>query len=251
MARLSIVVLTLLCACFCAGICATGASAQPATAGDDLPFVRMHTEAGDILLVLYPELAPHHVAQFLYLAESGFYEETYFHRVMPGFMIQGGDPNSKDRDPRNDGRGGPRYEDVLSAEDMHLIDELNVMLGEKGYKSFAGGEANLKAEFSKTAKHTRGTLSMARGPGPDSAGSQFFICVDATPQLDGQYTIFGHVVMGMEVADTIVSAPKDPARGRDAPAEPVKIRAMTVVSDGLAGLSGLELKAFEEMKTLN
>ena len=96
-----------------------------------------------------------------------------------------------------------------------------------------------------------GTLSMARGPGPDSAGSQFFICVDATPQLDGQYTIFGHVVMGMEVADTIVSAPKDPARGRDAPAEPVKIRAMTVVSDGLAGLSGLELKAFEEMKTLN
>lgn len=209
------------------------------------PFARLHTDAGDILVVFYPDLAPRHVAQFIHLSRNGFYEGTYFHRLVPGFVIQGGDPNSKDRDPRNDGQGGPEYRDVLTAEELHLIDQLNVVLGEKGYSGIATS-VNLKAEFSKNAKHIRGTLSMARARDPDSAGSQFFICVAATPQLDGQYTIFGQVVMGMDVVDGIVAAEKDPARGREAPADPVHIRAITVV-DSRGELSDLEQQAYNDL----
>jgi cyclophilin family peptidyl-prolyl cis-trans isomerase len=214
--------------------------------GTEGPFARLHTDAGDILVVFYPDLAPHHVAQFGHLSRTGFYEGTYFHRLVPGFVIQGGDPNSKDRDPRNDGQGGPDYRDVLTDEELRLVDQLNVALGEKGYSGIATA-ANLKAEFSKTAKHQRGTLSMARARDVDSAGSQFFICVAPTPQLDGQYTIFGQVVMGMDVVDAIVAAPKDPARGRDAPAEPVHIRAITWLDDR-SELSDLEQQAYHELK---
>jgi len=146
----------------------------------DPVFTRMETSAGDILIVLYPELAPKHVQNFTHLSESGFYQDSYFHRVIPGFMIQGGDPNTKDDNPRNDGMGSPKLSDVLTADEQKLVAQVNDMLNTKG---FAGGNQgalsleqpfNLKQEFS-SAKHFRGTLSMARAQNPDSAGSQFFV----------------------------------------------------------------------------
>jgi peptidyl-prolyl cis-trans isomerase B (cyclophilin B) len=217
---------------------------SPARAADPL-FARLETGAGDILLVFYPELAPHHVDNFVHLARTGFYDGTRFHRIVPGFVIQGGDPNSKDEDPRNDGMGGPTMTDVLGDEDLKLVQQVNAMLEGKGYAGL-DGPANLKAEFSKTAKHTRGTLSMARSQAEDSAGSQFFICVAPTPQLDGKYTIFGHVVAGMDVADAIVNAEKNPAAGRDAPRNPVTIEKVTII-EGVAGLSEAEKAAWDEM----
>ncbi len=136
----------------------------------------IHTTLGDITLKFFPEVAPNHVNNFIELAKKGFYNGTTFHRVIPGFVIQGGDPNSKDPDRSKHGMGGPGYQ--------------------------------LKAEFNKKP-HRRGTLSMARSGHPDSAGSQFFICVADVPSLDGQYTVFGEVTKGMEVADKIVSVPRD------------------------------------------
>jgi peptidyl-prolyl cis-trans isomerase B (cyclophilin B) len=125
----------------------------------------------------FPEKAPKHVENFMKLAKSGFYDKTIFHRVIPGFMIQGGDPNTKDaKDKSTYGMGGPGY--------------------------------HIKAEFNDRP-HRRGTVSMARSADPDSAGSQFFIVVQDTPHLNGKYTVFGEVVKGMEVADTIVSQPRD------------------------------------------
>lgn len=134
------------------------------------------TKFGDIVLRFFPDAAPNHVDNFLELAKKGFYNGTIFHRVIPGFMIQGGDPNSKDHDKSKHGLGGPGY--------------------------------SIKAEFNKK-HHKRGTLSMARSADPDSAGSQFFICVADAPFLDGQYTVFGEVEKGMDVADKIVSQPRD------------------------------------------
>ena len=136
----------------------------------------IHTSLGDMTLKFFPEVAPNHVDNFIELAKKGFYNGTTFHRVIPGFVIQGGDPNSKDPDRSKHGMGGPGYQ--------------------------------LKAEFNKKP-HRRGTLSMARSGHPDSAGSQFFICVADVPSLDGQYTVFGEVTKGMEVADKIVSQPRD------------------------------------------
>ena len=136
----------------------------------------IHTNLGDITLKFFPEVAPNHVNNFIELAKKGFYNSTTFHRVIPGFVIQGGDPNSKNPDRSKHGMGGPGYQ--------------------------------LKAEFNKKP-HRRGTLSMARSGHPDSAGSQFFICVADVPSLDGQYTVFGEVTKGMEVADKIVSLPRD------------------------------------------
>ncbi len=219
-------------------------AAVPVRAAEPL-FVRMHTEKGEILLVLYPELAPHHVDNFVHLAETGFYDGTYFHRIIPGFMIQGGDPNSKDTDPRNDGMGGPTLRDVLDEQEWQQVEKTNGMLAGKGYADLQG-PANLKEEFSTTAKHVRGTLSMARSRNVDSAGSQFFICVADAPSLDGQYTIFGHVVAGMEVADEIVGGEKNPAAGRDFPAIPVHITAMDVIH-GTPGLTPVEADAWQAM----
>ena len=136
----------------------------------------IHTNLGDITIRFFPEVAPNHVNNFIELAKKGFYNGTTFHRVIPGFVIQGGDPNSKDPDRSKHGMGGPGYQ--------------------------------LKAEFNKKP-HRRGTLSMARSANPDSAGSQFFICVADVPSLDGQYTVFGEVTKGIEVADKIVSLPRD------------------------------------------
>ncbi len=222
------------------------AASLPSSAAASQPvFGRMITEEGNILLVFYPDLAPHHVDNFIHLAENGFYDGTRFHRIVPGFVIQGGDPNSKDSDPRNDGQGGPTLRDVLDDQEWELVEQVNTMLAAKGYAGLQG-MANLKAEFSRKVKHTRGTLSMARGRNPDSAGSQFFVCVDNTPGLDGQYTIFGHVVSGMDVADTIVNGAKNPSAGPDAPAMPVIIKTIEILH-GVDELTPEEAQAWQEM----
>ena len=147
----------------------------------------IHTKFGDITLAFFPDAAPNHVDNFINLAKSGFYNGTTFHRVIPGFMIQGGDPESKNKDKRKHGTGGTGY--------------------------------NLKAEFNKIP-HKRGILSMARSSNPDSAGCQFFICVGDAGFLDGKYTVFGKVTSGMDVADKIVSQPRD---GRDNPDERIEM----------------------------
>ena len=136
----------------------------------------IETKLGNITLKFFPEVAPGHVKNFIDLAKKGFYDGTTFHRVIPGFMIQGGDPNSKDPNKSKHGQGGPGY--------------------------------TIKAEFNDKP-HKRGTLSMARAGHPDSAGSQFFICVKDSPFLDKQYTVFGEVESGIEVVDKIVSQPRD------------------------------------------
>ncbi len=142
---------------------------------------------GDIVLKFYPDVAPNHAGNFCRLAEQNFYDGTTFHRVIPGFMIQGGDPNSKNQDRSNHGMGGPGY--------------------------------HVKAEFN-SMQHKRGVLSMARAQDPDSAGSQFFICVADSLFLDGQYTAFGEVERGMEVVDRIVGVKRD---GNDNPLERVEM----------------------------
>lgn len=148
----------------------------------------IETKFGNIELKFFPEVAPNHVNNFIELAKKGFYDGTIFHRVIPGFMIQGGDPNSKNPDKSKHGMGGPGY--------------------------------TLKAEFNDKP-HKRGTLSMARAANPDSAGSQFFICVADSPFLDKQYTVFGEVVSGIEVVDKIVNQPRDK---RDNPNERIELK---------------------------
>ncbi len=140
------------------------------------PQAIIHTKFGEITLKFFPEVAPNHIKSFVELTQKGFYNGTTFHRVVPNFVIQGGDPNSKNPDRSNHGMGGPGY--------------------------------TLKAEFSNKP-HQRGTLSMARSAHPDSAGSQFFICVAAAPFLDGKYTVFGEVLKGMDMVDQIISQPRD------------------------------------------
>jgi len=154
--------------------------------------VEMKTSKGTIVIRFFPDVAPGHVKNFLELSKSGFYNGVKFHRVIPGFMIQGGDPNTKNADQSVWGTGG--------------------------------SGKNLKAEFNKI-HHKRGIVSAARSGHPDSASSQFFIVVADSGFLDNQYTVFGEVVSGMDVADKIVSAPKN---SRDVPNEPVSIESMTV-----------------------
>jgi peptidyl-prolyl cis-trans isomerase B (cyclophilin B) len=136
----------------------------------------IETKFGNITLKFFPDVAPGHVKNFVDLAKKGFYDGTTFHRVIPGFMIQGGDPNSKNPDKRTHGMGGPGY--------------------------------TINAEFS-SLPHKRGTLSMARAQNPNSAGSQFFLCVKDAPFLNNQYTVFGEVESGLDVVDKIVSQPRD------------------------------------------
>ncbi len=152
----------------------------------------IETKFGAIELKFFPDVAPNHVNNFIDLARKGFYDGTTFHRVIPGFMIQGGDPNSKNPDKSSHGMGGPGYQ--------------------------------LKAEFN-SRHHKRGTLSMARAANPDSAGSQFFICVADAPFLDKQYTVFGEVTSGMDVVDKIVGQPRD---SRDNPNERVEMKVKIV-----------------------
>lgn len=147
----------------------------------------IETKFGSVELKFFPDSAPKHVNNFIDLAEKGFYDHTIFHRVIPGFMIQGGDPNSKNPDKSSHGMGGPGH--------------------------------TVKAEFSDKP-HKRGILSMARSANPDSAGSQFFIVVKDSNFLDRQYTVFGEVVSGMDVVDQIVNQPRD---ARDNPNERVEM----------------------------
>lgn len=126
-------------------------------------YARISTEKGDIEFDFYPEAAPGHVKNFVTLASEGFYDGLKFHRVVPNFVIQGGCP-------KGDGTGGPGY--------------------------------TIKAEFN-SRKHLDGTVSMARSQHPDSAGSQFYICLGAQSFLDGKYTVFGQVTKGMDVVNSI------------------------------------------------
>ncbi|WP_372367756.1 peptidylprolyl isomerase [Candidatus Uabimicrobium sp. HlEnr_7] len=148
----------------------------------------IETKFGEIHLEFLPDVAPGHVENFTKLAKEGFYDGCTFHRVIPGFMVQGGDPNSKSDDRSKHGTGGPGY--------------------------------NIKAEFNSTP-HKRGIVSMARSSNPDSAGSQFFIVVKDSSFLDNQYTVFGKVTSGMDVADQIVSQPRD---GADNPNDRIEMK---------------------------
>lgn len=138
-------------------------------------------ELGKMTLRMWPDVAPLHCQFFADRVKEGYYNGTAFHRVIPGFVIQGGDPNSKE---------GPRES-----------------------WGFGGYPQKVKGEFN-SRKHVRGVLSAARTQDPNSFGGQFFICVAATPSLDNQYTGFGEVISGMEVADMVVNSPRD---GRDNP----------------------------------
>ncbi|MBD5084650.1 MAG: peptidylprolyl isomerase [Clostridiales bacterium] len=161
------------------------------------PIVTIEMEDGGVMKAeLYPEIAPNTVKNFVSLVQSGFYDGLIFHRVIPGFMIQGGDPNGT-------GMGGPGY--------------------------------SIKGEFAQNGFqndliHERGVLSMARTMDPDSAGSQFFVMVDDAPHLDGAYAAFGKVIEGMETADAIVSAKRD---WNDRPKKDQKMKKVTVDTQGV------------------
>ena len=152
----------------------------------------IETNLGKVEMELFEDKAPGHVKNFKDLAKKGFYDGTIFHRVIPGFMIQGGDPNTKSDDRSTHGMGGPGY--------------------------------SIKAEFNDTP-HKRGILSMARSQDPNSAGSQFFIVVKKSSFLDGKYTAFGKVLSGMAVTDQIVNAPRD---RRDNPDERIEMKVKVV-----------------------
>ena len=157
--------------------------------------VVIKTGFGDIKFSLLPDIAPETVRNFVTLAKKGFYDGTLFHRVIPGFMIQGGDPNTKDPNMKNQwGTGGPGH--------------------------------NIKAEFSSRS-HLEGIVSMARAADPDSAGSQFFIVTsdNNTESLDRQYTVFGKVTEGMDVAHKIENLPRD---SNDCPKQEAKMLEVTI-----------------------
>jgi peptidyl-prolyl cis-trans isomerase B (cyclophilin B) len=163
------------------------------------PKAIIRTKFGDMHVKFYPELAPKHVENFIKLAKSGFYNGTIFHRVIPGFMIQGGDPNTKNSLRKETyGQGGPKDEN--------------------------GNPILLKAEFTDTP-HKRGIVSMARASDPDSAGSQFFIVIEHSPFLDRKYSVFGEVTKGIGVADKIAGLPRNE---QDLPNERVEMR-VTIV----------------------
>ena len=147
----------------------------------------IETNLGTIVFKLLPDLAPETVRNFEKLARDGFYNGTLFHRVIPGFMIQGGDPNTKSGNKNTWGTGGPGH--------------------------------TIKAEFSSRSHH-RGIVSMARAQDPNSAGSQFFIVTTDSTFLDRQYTVFGEVIEGMDIADRIVNLQRD---RNDCPLEEAKI----------------------------
>ena len=161
------------------------------------PIVTIEMENGNIIKAeLYPEIAPNTVNNFISLVKKGFYDGLIFHRVIPGFMIQGGDP-------KGTGVGGPGYE--------------------------IRGEFTANG-FQNDLRHARGVLSMARTMDPDSAGSQFFIMTTDSPHLDGQYASFGMVIEGIENADEIVNTPRD---WHDSPRQEQKMKTVTVDTFGV------------------
>ena len=160
------------------------------------------TKFGDIVLEFFDDTAPKHVESFKLHAQNGYYDGTTFHRVIPGFMIQGGDPLTKSEDRGRHGTGGnaAKYFGIGTESEESTWD--------------------LPAEFSSTP-HERGILSMARSQNPDSGGSQFFICVADAPFLDNKYTVFGKVVSGLDVVDAIVNTPRD---AKDNPDDRIEMR---------------------------
>lgn len=162
------------------------------------PIVTIEMENSSIMRAeLYPEIAPNTVKNFISLIQKGYYDGVIFHRVIPGFMIQGGDPNGT-------GSGGPGY--------------------------CIRGEFTQNG-FDNALQHTRGVLSMARTMVPDSAGSQFFVMTSDSPHLDGQYAAFGKLIEGIEVADAIVNSARD---YNDRPHEDQRMKTVTVDTMGVA-----------------
>ena len=187
----------------------------------DEHYALIETKKGKMIVKFFPDIAPKHVESFKALIEKDYFNGTTFHRVIPGFVIQGGDPNSKDNDRFNDGMGG------------------------HAGKYFGIGDENnsetwtVPAEFNEKP-HKRGILSMARSQNPDSGGSQFFICVDNVPQLDNNYTVFGEVISGLEVIDKIVNSstpgtenPSYRGPDRDNPLEKVEMNISLISSSEL------------------
>jgi peptidyl-prolyl cis-trans isomerase B (cyclophilin B) len=170
------------------GLNATQATQRIPQTGTAEQIAEIETKFGKIYLEFLPDVAPKTVANFKKLASSGFYDGTTFHRVIPRFVIQGGDPNSKDDDRANDGQGGPGWA--------------------------------IPAEFNNT-EHARGVVSMARSNEPDSAGSQFFICLERLPHLDQKYTAFAKVIRGMDVVDKIAAVSRD---RQDNPIDKIEMR---------------------------
>ena len=177
--------------------------------------VILKTTQGDITVRFFPETSPEHAKNFIEHSKSGLYTGTLFHRVIPGFMIQGGDPNSKDDNPNNDGMGG---------------------------YSYLGEGTMLNAEFNDIP-HTRGILSMARSRDVNSAGSQFFIMHAEYPSLNGQYTVFGEVIDGIEVVDFIATTPKN---NRDRPLEDQRIEEVEVLEWSVADIEKTKAAMWEE-----
>jgi len=161
---------------------------------NDTTIAVLNTTAGEIRVEFLPDKAPGHVENFVKLSKDGFYDGTLFHRVISGFMIQGGDPNTKEDGKGPWGTGGPGYTIDAEFNDVH---------------------------------HERGILSMARSSDPNSAGSQFFIVHGEAGFLDGQYTVFGRVLEGLDVLDAIATAP---VRGEQ-PTEPVRIQSVEVIEN--------------------
>ena len=171
-------------------------AAAPATTNE---VAVISTSAGDMVLEFWPDVAPKTVENFKKLARQGFYDGTAFHRIIKGFMIQGGDPNTKDRSKEDSfGQGGPGY--------------------------------NIKGEVN-ARKHTRGVISMAHSGHPDTAGSQFFLCLDEAPHLDGKYTAFGKVIKGEDVLVKLGDTPvgRDRRGEPSKPKERVELKSMKIV----------------------
>lgn len=142
----------------------------------------LETDRGDITIRLEKEKAAEHSRNFLGLCGSGYYNNTFFHRVVPGLLVQGGDPNTLDDDPLNDGTGGSSYR----------------------------GPDTLLAAETNDLRHTRGAVSMVRGDGPDTAGSQFFVVLNDVPEYDGQFTVFGRVESGLDILVEAAEQPGTP-----------------------------------------
>ena len=170
--------------------------------GEKKEFAIITTHFGAMTVDFFDDSAPKHVESFKLHSKNGYYDGTIFHRVIPGFVIQGGDPNTKGDNKSSYGTGGnaAKYYGIGTENDPSTW--------------------NIPAEFNEL-KHKHGILSMARSNHPDSGGSQFFICAGNVPHLDGQYTVFGQVIDGNEVIDQIVNVPKD---GNDNPLDRIEMK---------------------------
>jgi peptidyl-prolyl cis-trans isomerase B (cyclophilin B) len=173
------------------------------------PLAIFRTEVGEFVARLLPEITPRHVAHFSRLCALGVYDRTLFHRVIPGFVLQGGDPLTSD-----------------PAQEAHW--------GTGGFLDERGSPVTVPAEFSDRP-HRRGTLSMARNTDPDSASTQFFVVLEDYPSLDGRYTVFGELTAGLEVVDRLVSTsdpdPTEDPRLQGRPRNPQRLLSVRVANE--------------------